>query len=343
MFHPFDSHPRLARWALPALLALWAAPATAQVSDGALAEELFRQGQGLMAEERYDEACAKLAESQRLDPSTGTLLNLAVCHEKQGKLATAWNEFNEALAAARRDGREDRVAYAQERITAIEPNLSRLTIELPAEHDVPGLEVEVDRVAVGRPALGVALPIDPGVHTVVVSAPGKRPWRAEVDIAEGPAAQSVAIPRLVDAPAEGGAVAATSSTVDTSEAPSDGSTQRYVAYGLGGLGLVGVGLGAFWGLDAKSKLDESNERGCNGNDCTPAGAELRNSARDAGTLSTVAFAVGAAALGAGVILYFTAPSTPPDAAADVSTRPGGWQARFRGTAQGATAELVTTW
>lgn len=328
---------------MPVLLASWASPVMAQVSDGALAEELFQQGKALMVEERYGEACPKLAESQRLDPSTGTLLNLAVCHEKQGKLATAWNEYNEALVAARQDAREDRVAYARERIAAIEPKLSRLTISLPEEHDVRGLEVQVDGVKVGRPALGVALPIDPGAHTVVVSAPGKKPWQANIDIAEGPATKSLSIPRLLDAPAEpastGGSGAA-AHVQDTTR----GSTQRYLAYGLGGLGLVGVGLGSFWGLDAKGKFDESNERGCDGNECTPDGADLRNSARDAGTLSTVAFAAGAAALGAGVILYLTAPAEPADSnSASALKRDGGWQARFRGTADGAAAELVTTW
>lgn len=342
MLHRFNPHPRLLRFALPAALALWASPSRAQVSDGALAEELFRQGRALMAEERYGEACPKLAESQRLDPSTGTLLNLAVCHEKQGKLATAWNEYNEALLAAKQDGRDDRVAYARERIAAIEPNLSRLTISLPEEHDVQGLEVKLDGVTVGRPALGVALPIDPGAHTVVVSAPGKKPWQANVDIAEGPGTKSLSIPQLLDVPAEPQPTRAAPPTVQMQDTTSDGSTQRIIAYGLGGLGLVGVGLGTFWGLDAKNKFAESNENGCDGNECTRAGADLRNSARDAGTLSTVAFAAGAAALGAGVILYFTAPSGSADSAA--ASPPGGdWQARFRGTADGAAAELVATW
>src|SRR5262245_33315596 len=82
----------------------WLAPgmASAQSSgtEVALAEMLYRQGRQLMAEGKVSEACPKFAESYRLDAATGTLLNLASCHESERKLATAWLEYSEALALA---------------------------------------------------------------------------------------------------------------------------------------------------------------------------------------------------------------------------------------------------
>lgn len=308
------------RWAASAffctLLGI-SAQAQAQATDRVLAEELFRQGQELMKQERYAEACPKLAESQRLDPGTGTLLNLAVCHEHEGKLATAWTEYSQVVTLARRDNRPDRVEYAEKRIAAIEPRLPRLTVTLSPGSDVPGLVVRLDDAELGRPALGVALPIDPGTHELTATAPGKQPFRTTIHIEPGLSRGSVTVPALLDAPAEAeareaGAEAGANPSTSTLEpvpttASPRGNAQRIVGLSMGGLGVVGIGIGAAFGFSAISKFNESNRAGCEGRVCDPDAAKIRNDARAAGNVSTIAFAAGAGLLGAGAILYFTAP------------------------------------
>ena len=79
----------------------------------ALAETLFFTGRGFMEAGRYAEACTKFGESYRLDPTAGTLLNLAVCHDHEGEIASAWGEFRTAAADARRSNRPDREQLAQ--------------------------------------------------------------------------------------------------------------------------------------------------------------------------------------------------------------------------------------
>jgi len=285
------------------------AAAPARASNNGAAEELFREGQALMQAGNFDEACPKLAESQRLDPGTGTLLNLAACHERQGKLASAWAEYNDAAALAQRDGRDDRVEFCKQHLAAIEPKLARLTINVAAGAAVPGFEVKLDDAVVGGPSLGIALPVDPGVHQISASAPGKRPWQASLTIRVGPSTDTVTIQALADAAAERAPVSAPIAGTAPTDDASAGKTQRYVAYGLGGLGVVAVGVGAAFGLTAISKNNESNDKGCFGNQCTAPAASLRNDARSAGTISTVAFSVGGAALAGGVVLFLTAPSS----------------------------------
>lgn len=186
----------IARLALALLVFSGTARAQTE-TELALAETLYRQARDLMAAGNYAEACPKLKESYRIDPATGTLLNLASCHEAEGKFASAWLEYATAAVAARRDRRPDRVKYAEEHMQALEQKLSRLTVLVPPEADLPDLELKLDGVVIGRAARGVPTPVDPGEHLVEASAPGREAWRATVTVGALADAQSVTVPVLV--------------------------------------------------------------------------------------------------------------------------------------------------
>jgi hypothetical protein len=312
------------------LLALTAWQLPASADEGALAEQLFRDGQSLMKAKQYDEACPKLAESQRLDPSTGTLLNLAVCHQQEGKLASAWNEFNEVIALARKDGRDDRVDYAQKRLAEVEPLLSKLIIDVSDGVRVKGLTVMFDGTEVRQAAWGVALPVDPGAHQITVTAPGKKEWSAAVKVTGEAQGLKVAVPQLENGPPEDKATKAEQGEREPVAPAQSGKTQRMVGLGVGIFGVVAVGLGSAFGVDAMKKKQTANEEGCDDNVCPNDAGDVRDQAKASGTISTVAFAVGAAALGTGLVLYFTAPGSTNEKNASIA-----WRAQVTPLAHGA--------
>lgn len=78
-----------------------------------------------------------------------------------------------------------------------------------------------------------------------------------------------------------------------------------------GLGVVGVGLGSYFGVRALSLRDESNDGHCTGNQCDDAGLRLRDDSRSFGTGATIAIASGVVLLAIGTVLWLTdSPSTP---------------------------------
>src|SRR5437762_8395146 len=88
--------------------ALVGLPASRTRAGSPAAEALFEEGRQLLEGGHVDEACLKLKESYAQEAASGTLLNLALCHQIQGKMATAWAEFGATARLSRVQGREDR-------------------------------------------------------------------------------------------------------------------------------------------------------------------------------------------------------------------------------------------
>jgi hypothetical protein len=272
----------------------------------AAAEALFVEGRNLMAAERFEEACPKFEASQELDPGLGTILNLAECYEKTGKTASAWAQYREAIPLARAAGSEDRERLAQDRAKLLQDRLSTLTIR--ATGGDAALSVRRDGAPVQRAQLGTPIPVDPGEHVIEATAEGKQPWSTKVEVGADAAKVEIDIPALQAAdgagPATGGDV-----TLDSGTASSSGSSQRMIGLIVGGVGVVGLGVGTYFGITAGSKWDDA-KAGCSDfpYQCRPAALDARDSASSSATLSTIGFIAGGALLATGAVLYFTASS-----------------------------------
>jgi hypothetical protein len=324
---------RLAKLALLPAVVVGAAclsrPARAD-GDKATAEALFSEGRRLMSNGNYAAACEKFAASQKHDPGLGTSLNLADCYEKSGRTASAWAEFRDAAAAAHRGGQKEREQVARARADALEKQLSRLTLTEKSPH--PDQRISRDGASVDRGVLGTAVPLDPGAHLVEVMAPGRKKWSKSVDVQPG-AQIVIELPELEkdSAGATAPVGAASDSTPSTSKS---GNTQRIAAIAVGGVGVVGLAVGSIFGLKAISNWSDVKSH-CRSypNDCDGEGMSLADSASSAATISTIAFAVGAAGIAGGAILWFTAPMSREAAAAPAPLRVGfdGRQLLLRGT------------
>lgn len=293
--------------AAPALVVLaMAGPVWAQSSatDKALAETLFRDGKRLFDEGKLDEACAKLQESQRIEPRLGTLLNLATCHEKQGKTASAWAEFTEAASLAAAAKQAQRAAFARTHAADLDKRLSRLTLTL--EGPASGVALTLDGKPLSVAAIGSPIPVDPGLLKLEASAPGKQPWSEVVTIPAGPSLKAITIPALEALPQP------PASPAPPPPPPSGMSAQRIAGIGVAGAGVVGLVVGSIFGARVFAQKGTIDAH-CQGAVCDRTGLDADATAHSSATVSTIAFTAGLTCLAGGAVLFFTAPSSRPPA------------------------------
>jgi tetratricopeptide (TPR) repeat protein len=254
------------------------------------AEQLFRAGEKSYDSGRYAEACSNFEESLKLGPKLGTLLNLALCHETVGKVATAWSEFQYGAAWAAQNNQRDRREFAVAHILSLEPRLPRVSLQLPAATTIATLDVDGDPLP--EPRWYLPLYLDPGEHHVVVTSPGKKRSDVSFRVIASPNEQIVTIASLEDAgPA---APAAPSPEADPHAAR---RKTGYVLLGVGGAAFV---TGAAFGVLAIAADDPD--------------------VKPKATIATLAFVAAGAAAAGGVWLVL---SSRASGKVGVAPRPGG--------------------
>lgn len=286
------------------LLLAWALtsrPVSAQdASSRALAVQLFDEAEALFSKGSVAEACPKYAESYRLDPQLGALLYLAECYEKNGQLASAWGSYREADELARQRG-DARGEQARKKALELEPRLSFLVVRIATKARVPELQILKDGVSMAPVLWGARAAIDPGSHRIEARAPGYKSWSTEVVVADERSTSEVEVPALERLPR---------ATAGGADRPAQsGGGQRIAALAVGGLGIVGLGVGGFFGLSAQASQSDSKELCNEKNYCTPDGDKSRRDAQSKALLATISSGVGAAALVAAGVLWFTAPKS----------------------------------
>lgn len=315
--------PRLLSCALISATIFVASGAHADIKD---AEELFRQGKAEMTKGNYDKACPMFAESYKQDPAMGTLLNLALCHEAVGRIASAWGEWRavEQQARATVPPREDRIKMAKEHAEKLEPRLSRIKIIIPADARADGLVVKVDGDAKGEPLWG-GIPVDPGTRKIIVSAPGKKTLTREVKVDDEGVLVPVTIGKLEDAPLtaatpSGGGTSTANADLEKVEEYAANQARRTAGFVIGGIGIATLAIGGAFGVGAI--VNDGNAKDACPAPCvegSPQAAEADASTDRAFVFSNIAnvtVPLGVIGAGIGAYLVLTAGPTAPAALRD---------------------------
>jgi hypothetical protein len=298
----------LPRWHFARASALAAALAlTSTARADGVAEQLFLDGKKLMAEGKPELACPKFEVSYKSDPTaTGTLLNLALCHEAIGHTATAWAEYKKVIAESR-GKREDRVELATQHVDALAPKLSKITIVVPDDARAPGLTVSIDGEVYEEPTWGAALPMDPGKHVIEARAAEKVGYKGDFLVGEGGGQATVTVPRLAEKPKEAQPESALGLSL-LAEQVAQNRARRIVGYTLDGTGIAAIAVGAVFGVLAIGANDRSKNQ-CTPESCTEYGANLSHDANTYAWVSNVTIGLGLVAVVAGTVLIMT--SKPP--------------------------------
>lgn len=302
-----------------------AAPSAEKV---AAAKTLFDEGQALMDQKKFGDACAKFRASADQVAKIGTLLNLADCFEKNGQNASAWGTYNEAIALGRRQNRPDYEEFARKKVDELAPTLLKLTVVVPPEAKVEGLVVLRDKTKLDEGAWGVALAVDPGSHTMEVSAPRKLAIKREVVVAPDQKSSEFRVPKLEDAPVEAPKVE-TQVVTKVVEAHGFFTPMRIAGTVLTAVGVASLAGGVVFGTVAQSTWNDA-KKACGGSATgpCPAGSDGPNKSQTAltfATTSTVLFvAGGVAAVGGVVLMLLGAPKVDEEDAKQAHARPAIW-------------------
>lgn len=281
------------------------APCGVAYAGSAEAEAAFRDGRKAMQAGDYPTACARFADSERLEPAPGTLLNLAECETHIGKLVSAHEHFGVAASGFPRGDVRRTVALSRE--AELDKRVPRLTLRLvpsaPPDAIVHEGEGVLERATLGTPML-----VDPGKVVVVVTAAGRVNRTYALALKEGdqveqsldagePTPAGAATPPPVTAPPT------VSPPPSAEEPPSSSQLRRTLGFAVGGVGVAGLAVGAVTGILALDRASTVKQH-CPDQACDAQGLDAASQGKWMAPTSTVSFIAGGVLVAAGAYLVF---------------------------------------
>jgi hypothetical protein len=274
------------------------------------AEGLFQEGRAALAREEFGLAASYFDRSYQLDPALGTLLNLAFCEEKLGKLTAALAHLRKAREKAPSTDR--RLPLVDQRIAELETRVPRLTIR-PSQPIGDGVTLYLDQRPLAPSELGTAIGIDPGPHVLNCAGLHQESCANVLSVSEGeeavlivtvttppPPAPVAPVPEINPAPPS------RAPTSVPSAAPR--FPDRKAAYIVGGIGVATVVVGLVAGGGAIRQKNNVDAH-CDDRGCDSEGLNAATIGSTLATVSTITTVLGVTTLGVSTYLFLTAPTT----------------------------------
>lgn len=254
------------------------------------AKNAYVKGKALMKKGDYAAAVEQFEEADSLVPGAAPKYQIAVCYDKLGDAAKAVKAYRNFISSNPGEKYADRVVAAGKRISELERQLvGKVSIKVNPP-GLAGVAVTVD----GNPAQGTELELEPGEHTVIVTAEGYETVTQTINVEAGePLDVPVSLePQVTNIPPP----PPPDDVIEDEGGSTPGMGLRIAGYTTFGITVVGGVLTGVFGAMALSSSSDFEE--------TPT-EELADDAESQALLADVFLGVtGAAAIATGILLYF---------------------------------------
>jgi hypothetical protein len=297
-----------------------AAPPTPEQIEAARAA--YKEARDLHKQGRLKEALEKAQQALDLAATPVTALEVGRMQVESGHLVDARDVLRSValLPVSPRESDKGREARAQ--AASLAGQLDMRIPKIAFASRPAAVEVLLDGKAVAFTDPTAWLGVDPGAHSLAVRVDDRPCTTVTLSLSEGEertvdlhdAAAACRPEPPAPAPSpRASQVAPVAPPVYPPESPpaapasGDSGAWKLTSAVLAGAGVVAVGVGGYLALGAKSDYDavagECGARGCNQD-----GFDARNRARSRADVASVVMGIGGAAVVAGAVLWFAAPS-----------------------------------
>ncbi len=292
-------------------------------ADRATARSLGQEGQQAFESKDYATAEDRFRRADKMVHAPTLVLGLARALAAEGKYVEAQESYNriirEGLPAGAPDVFKRALDDAKKEVDAVAAKVGSVTITVKAAGggDIPDPQVVLDDHPINSASLGVKRAIDPGAHVLRATAEGYKPGELKFSTTEaGTADEPLMLEKDLSAPppvaanpattAAPAATAVTTPDLTTADASKGRKVLPWVAFGVGGAGLIVGGVTGILALGKHSTLKDE----CTST-CPPSAQSDLDGYHTIGLVSDIGFIVAAVGGATGAILLLTQPKSGP--------------------------------